>query len=125
MAPRSARREARSRAEADAGHRKRALLPLPEQRAYELTVFVQWSARREARSRAEADAGHRKRALLPLPEQRAYELTVFVQRSARREARSRAEADAGHRKRTYREGVTYHERPYQVSGRYPRVLCLL
>ena len=32
---------------------------------------------------------------------------------------------AGHRKRTYREGVTYHERPYQVSGRYPRVLCLL
>ena len=62
-------REARPRAEADAGHRKRALLPLPAretQRAFAISQdkrFVQ----REARSRAEADAGHRKRALLPLP----------------------------------------------------------
>ena len=78
MAQRSARREARSRAEADAGHRKRALLPLPEQRAYELAVLAQRSARREARPRAEADAGHRKRTLLPLPEQKAYELAVLV-----------------------------------------------
>jgi hypothetical protein len=30
LAQRSARREARSRAEADAGHRKRALLPFPD-----------------------------------------------------------------------------------------------
>ena len=89
LAQRSARREARSRAEADAGHRKRALLPLPEQRAYELAVLAQRSARRKARSRAEADAGHRKRALLPLPEQRACELAVLAQRSARREARTK------------------------------------
>ena len=39
------------RAEADAGHRKRALLPLPEQRAYELAVLAQRSARREARTK--------------------------------------------------------------------------
>ncbi len=73
MAQRSARREARSRAEADAGHRKRALLPFPDRetkRAFAISHgkrFAQRSARREARLRAEADAGHRKRALLPFP----------------------------------------------------------
>ena len=103
MAQRSARREARPRAEADAGHRKRALLPLPArktQRAFAISHgkrFVQ----REARPRAEADAGHRKRALLPLPArktQRAFAIS-HGKRFVQREARSRAEADAGHRKR--------------------------
>ena len=87
MAQRSARREARSRAEADAGHRKRALLPLPArepQRAFAISHGKR-IARREARSRAEADAGHRKRALLPLPArkpQRAFSISQdkrFVQ----------------------------------------------
>ena len=83
-------REARSRAEADAGHRKRALLPLPARetkRAFAISHgkrFVQ----REARPRAEADAGHRKRALLPLPAretERAFAISQdkrFVQREA-------------------------------------------
>ena len=103
MAQRSARREARSRAEADAGHRKRALLLLPAretQRAFAMSHgkrFVQ----REARPRAEADAGHRKRALLLLPAretQRAFAMS-HGKRFVQREARPRAEADAGHRKR--------------------------
>ena len=103
MAQRSARREARPRAEADAGHRKRALLPLPARetkRAFAISHgkrFVQC----EARSRAEADAGYRKRALLPLPAretQRAFAIS-HGKRFVQREARPRAEADAGHRKR--------------------------
>ena len=96
-------REARSRAEADAGHRKRALLPLPAretQRAFAISHGKR-IVQREARSRAEADAGHRKRALLPLPAretQRAFAIS-HGKRFVQREARPRAEADAGHRKR--------------------------
>ena len=40
MAQRSARREARPRAEADAGHRKRALLPLPGRKAYRACSMI-------------------------------------------------------------------------------------
>ena len=164
MAQRSARREARSRAEADAGHRKRALLPLPEQRAYELAVLAQRSARREARTKGRSGCrapqegaasaartesvraccfgaavcktrgphqgpkrmqGTARGRCFRCPNRERASLLFW--RSGLQDARPapRAEADAGHRKRTYREGVTYHERPYQVSGRYPRVLCLL
>jgi len=38
LAQRSARRETRPRVEADAGHRKRALIPLTERKALELDV---------------------------------------------------------------------------------------
>ncbi len=152
LAQRSARREARSRAEADAGHRKRALLPLPEQRAYELAVLAQRSARREARTKGRSGCRAPQEGAASAARTESVRACCFgaavcktqgphqgpkrMQGTARGRCfrcpnRERASllfwrsGLAEHRKRTYREGVTYHERPYQVSGRYPRVLCLL
>ena len=88
MAQRSARREARSRAEADAGHRKRALLPLPARETKRAFAISQDKriVQREARPRAEADAGHRKMALLPLPArktQRAFATLYYASQDKR------------------------------------------
>ena len=122
-------REARPRAEADAGHRKRALLPLPEQRTHELAVLAQRSARREARSRAEADAGHRKRALLPLPARetkRAFAISHgkrFVQREAHLPVIGNAARLHANELRPFRILLPYHKQ--QTARRRPAPGCLL
>ena len=46
MAQRSARREARPRAEADAGHRKRALLPLPARKTKRAFAILYYASMR-------------------------------------------------------------------------------
>ena len=59
MAQRSARREARSRAEADAGHRKRALLPLPARKPQTSIRHIAWQTIRATRGPPKGRSGCR------------------------------------------------------------------
>ena len=124
-------REARSRAEADAGHRKRALLLLPARetkRAFAISQdkrFVQ----REARPRAEADAGHRKRALLPLPARetkRAFAISQdkrIMQHKPHLPAIGNAARLHANELRPFRILLPYHKQ--QTARRRPAPGCLL
>ena len=59
MAQRSARREARSRAEADAGHRKRALLPLPARKPQTSIRYIAGQTNRATRGPPKGRSGCR------------------------------------------------------------------